>query len=129
MSAITDSLAADIINHFFRNSSVSSPATVYMALFTAAPAADGTGGTEVSGGSYARQAIAFGAPSGDATDNTGTITFPTASANWGSIIGVGLSFVSSAGTQKIYAALSATQVINSGGTFSIATGNGDLSFP
>ena len=33
------------------------PATLYIGLYSAAPDADGTGGTELSGGSYARAAV------------------------------------------------------------------------
>jgi hypothetical protein len=128
MPAMTDILEDRVINHFFRGTSQTSPATVYLGLFTAAPAEAGTGGTEVSGGAYARQAITFGAPSAGATDNTGTITFPTATANWGTVIGVGIFDASTAGNLFIYQALSQSQTINTGGTFSIATGNADLSF-
>lgn len=128
MPVMTDILENRVINHFFRATSQTSPAAVYLGLFTAAPSEDGTGGTEVSGGSYARQAITFGAPSAGATDNTATITFPTATANWGTVIGVGIFDASTSGNLFIYAALSASQTINTGGTFSVATGNGDLSF-
>ena len=41
-----------------------------------------TGASELSGGAYARVATTFGAPSGQATDNTALVTFPTATADW-----------------------------------------------
>src|SRR5260221_1414981 len=70
------------------------PATVYVALFTTAPADDGTGGTEVSGGSYARAAITtstgFSAISGGTAPHqiskAGTVTFATPTANRGTIV-------------------------------------------
>ncbi len=70
------------------------PATVYMALFTTPPADDNTGGVEVSGGSYARAAITtstgFSAISGGTAphqiSNSGTVTFATPTANWGTIV-------------------------------------------
>ena len=43
-----------------KNVSYTSPATAYVALYTSAPGPTG-GGTEVSGGSYARTACTFGA--------------------------------------------------------------------
>jgi len=68
------------------------PANLYLALYTVAPANDGTSGTEVSGGSYARQAIAssgWSAISGASPSqisNSGVIAFPTATAAWGTIV-------------------------------------------
>ena len=62
MAEFSDDLEDKIINHFFRNSSQTSPTNVYMALYTAAPS-DAGGGTEVVGNGYARLAIPFGAPS------------------------------------------------------------------
>lgn len=95
MSAISNYLEDALINHIFRNTDFARTANIYVALFTAAPS-DAGGGTEVSGGSYARQAVATGsssgwaAASGGATENSSAITFPTATANWGEIVAMGL---------------------------------------
>lgn len=54
--------------------------TPHLALYTTNPTAGDTG-TEVTGGSYARQPITFGTTTGGARSNTATITFsglPTA---------------------------------------------------
>lgn len=64
-----------IANHFYRNSSQTPAATLYMALHTAQPNVDGTVDNEVSGGSYARQAVAFGAPTAGAMVASGDVTF------------------------------------------------------
>lgn len=48
--------------------------TPYLALYTSNPGPTNTG-TEVSGGSYARQSITFGAIASGSMDNTNTITF------------------------------------------------------
>jgi hypothetical protein len=66
------------------------PATLYFAAFTSAPNADGTGGTEVSGGSYARKAMTnnatnFPAASGGEKSNGVAIPFVAASASWGEV--------------------------------------------
>jgi hypothetical protein len=74
-----------ICNHLFRNSALTSPTTVYLALFTAVSDAEAGTGTEVSGGSYARVAITFGAPSNGVITNSSAVTFPAASGNWGTI--------------------------------------------
>jgi len=58
----TDFLENKIINHVLRNTAYTAPATVYAALFTATPG-ESSAGTEVTGGSYARQAATFSAPS------------------------------------------------------------------
>ena len=56
--------------------------TPRMALFVGDP---GAGGVEVSGGSYVRQNIVYGAPAGRLMVNTNTITFPAPSGSWGLI--------------------------------------------
>lgn len=110
-----------VINALFRATNLTAPVTVYVALYTVAPT-DAAGGTEVSGGSYARQPIAFGAPSGSpsVSTNSGTITFPTATANWGTIVAVGIFDAVSAGNLLFYGNLTANQTINTGGVFSFS---------
>lgn len=131
MSALSDYLENALIDHIFRNSTFSRPANIYIALFTAAPS-DSGGGTEVSGGSYARQAVATGASSGwdaasgGATANTSTVTFPTATANWGTITHIGLFDASSAGNLLFHGALTASKVVNSGDIFRINAGDLDI---
>lgn len=82
--SFSDDMEVSIINHFFRNSAVSGPATVYVALFGADPGEAGSFTNEVTGGGYARQAITFGVPSnpGGQSLNTAAVTFPTASADY-----------------------------------------------
>lgn len=132
MSALSDYLENALIEHIFRNTSYTRPANIYVALFTAAPS-DSGGGTEVSGGSYARQAIATGASSGwaavsgGATENSATLTFPTATANWGTITHVGLFDASSAGNLLFHGALTASKTINSGDIFRFNAGDLDVS--
>jgi hypothetical protein len=59
--------------------------TLSIALFTAVSNVDTAAGTEVSGGSYARQAVTFGAVLNSAVKNNAIVTFPTATANWGTV--------------------------------------------
>lgn len=119
-------LQQKILEHVLRNVAYTSPTTVYLALFTALPS-DETSGTptEVSGGSYARQSIAFSAyandaPTGGHCSNSGTITFPTASATWGTIVAIGIYDASTAGNLLYYGNLSANQIINNGQVFELA---------
>lgn len=58
-SALTDYLANNWLDKVLRAQAFSAPGTVYLGMFTEAPADDGTGGTEVAGGGYARKAQNF----------------------------------------------------------------------
>lgn len=74
MANFSTHFANAIIDHMLRNQAYTPASTIYLALFTAAPT-DAGGGTEVVGGSYARQAITLSAASGGATSNTVAIEF------------------------------------------------------
>ena len=96
------------------------PATVYIALFTATPNDTG-GGTEVSGGSYARVAVVnngtnWPAASGGQKSNGAAITFPTATAGWGNCTHWGFYDASTAGTLGHYGALTSALNVLSGMT-------------
>jgi hypothetical protein len=85
-------LRNSVLDHLFGGAPLTPPAMVYVALYTAPPADDGTGGTEVSGGSYARAAVDnaqtagnWAVAAGGAKANARPIVFPTASAAWGTI--------------------------------------------
>lgn len=105
-----------------------SPATLYVELLTALADPDGTGGTEVAGGSYARAASTNNTsnwPNPSVTaevSNANAITFATASANWGTIVGVRIRSASSGGGGSIYyhGALDTPRTVNNGDTFSFA---------
>lgn len=86
----TNYLGNKLLDHAFRNVEYVRPATVYLALFTAAPS-DAGGGTEVSGFGYARQAITLGAAAAKAQASTAVIEFgPDTGTNWGTISHVGI---------------------------------------
>lgn len=102
------------------------PATVYVALYTAAPT-DAGGGTEVSGGAYARvavtnNAINWPAASGGSKSNGTVITFPTATAAWGTVVAFGISDAATAGNLLYWADLTTSKTIGSGDTASFAVG-------
>ena len=64
MAEFSNYLENALINAVLRNTSYTSPTTVYVSLYTTDPT-DADSGTEVSGGLYARTAVTFGAPSND----------------------------------------------------------------
>jgi len=72
MSEMSNYLENALINATLRNTSYTSPATVYLALYTSDPT-DADTGTEVTGNAYVRQSITFGAPSNGASTNTAAI--------------------------------------------------------
>jgi hypothetical protein len=120
--SISDYYENKILDHMLRAQSFTPPATVYVALFTVSPS-DSSGGTEVSGGSYARQAVTFGAASGGSISNSADITFPQATANWGTIVAVGLFDASTAGNLLWYGDLTQSKTVNNGDIFKISAGN------
>jgi len=110
MDAKSNYLEDALLNHVLRNVTFTSPASVYLALYTVAPT-DVGGGTEVTGGSYVRQLITFGAPVSGVVSNSGSITFPTATADWGTIVAVGIFDASVAGNLLYYGNLTASKTI------------------
>ena len=109
MGSKSDYLENKILDHVLGQASFTQP-TPYLALYTTAPN-DAGGGTEVSGGSYARQAVAasFGAASGGSSANTADISFPQATALWGEIEAFGLLDASGAGNLLYWGYLTQTQ--------------------
>lgn len=105
---------------------MTSPATVYLALFTTATADDGTG-TEVSGGSYARQAVTFGAPSqvsGAAQiSNSADVTYPVATANWGTITHAAVCDAAEGGHFLYHGALTTPRTLNTNDQMKFETGD------
>lgn len=86
MTSFSTYLQNALLNAAFRDTAYSPPTTVYVALFTVEPAADGTGGSEVTGNGYERTPITFGAPSGGVITSSGVVTFPTSLGSWGTIV-------------------------------------------
>jgi hypothetical protein len=120
MTAMSDYLEGKIIDHLFRTGTFSKPAAIYLALYTAAPS-DSGGGTEVTGGSYARVQVNqldanWNAPTGGdgLTDNVNDITFPAPTANWGTVLAYGILDASSGGNLLIHGTLTISKTVNNG---------------
>jgi hypothetical protein len=122
MAEMSNYLEDALINATLRNTSYTSPSTVYLGLFTSDPT-DANTGTEVSGGSYARQSITFGAPSNGVTTNTAAIEFPQATGSWGTVGWVGIMDSLTTGNLLYHTALDASKTIASGDIFKIAIGS------
>jgi hypothetical protein len=122
MSEMSNFLENALINATLRATTYTSVATVYVSLWTSDPT-DAGSGTEVSGGSYARTAVTFGAPSNGVTTNSADVTFPTATASWGVVGWIGINDASTAGNLLYHSPLDSAKTIDSGDIFKISTGN------
>lgn len=122
MSIKTDYLEGKFIEHALRNVTYTSPTSVFAALLTAVANAETGAVTEVSGGSYARQAVVFGAQSGGVCTNSVAVTYPTASANWGTVTHLAIYDLVTGGNAMYILSLTSSQGVNTGQTASFAVG-------
>jgi len=124
MAEFSNYLENALINAVLRNTTYTSPATVYVSLYVSDPT-DADSGTEVStsGTAYARQAVTFGAPSNGVSTNSADVTFPTATASFGTVTHIGIHDASTGGNLLFHTPLSTSKTIDSGDIFKITTGN------
>ena len=125
MSAFSNYLENKILLHVLDNDSYTSPTTVYLGLHTADPTDAGTG-TEVSGGSYARQSVAFTVTNNEAT-NSSAIEFPTATGSWGTVGWVAVWDADTSGNMLFHGQLATSKTIASGDVFRVPAGDLDIS--
>ncbi|GAA3878052.1 hypothetical protein GCM10022243_48430 [Saccharothrix violaceirubra] len=90
-----------------------------VALATSASSASAAG-TEVSGGSYARQNVTFGSASAGSTSNTGAVTFTSMPA--ATVTHVDIYDSNGTPRRAWYGALTASKTTASGDTLSFAIG-------
>jgi len=102
--------------------SIGAPSTWYFAMITSTPLpTDTTVNNEVSGGSYARASIVnnttnFPGAASLSTALAVALTWPTPTANWGSITGITITDASSSGNPWMYL------LVNNGNPVSILNG-------
>ena len=119
--AASEYLDNALLNATLTNTSYTSPATVYAALYSVAPTKT-TSGTELSGDGYSRQSVAFSVASGTAT-STADVTFGAATATWLTAVAWAILDDSTGGNILYYSSLSPTQTVLNGNTLTIATGD------
>jgi hypothetical protein len=122
MAEMGNYLENALINAVLRNTSYTSPTTTYLAVYTSDPT-DADTGTEVTGGSYARQEITFGSPSNGVTTNSAAIEFPQATASWGTVTHVAIRDALTSGNLLFHTPLDTSKTINNGDVFKITSGN------
>ncbi len=119
-----------IMNHVFGGAGTLAQATWYIGLLTAAPS-DAGGGTECTGGAYARKATTNNTTNFPTT-TTGakslgvSAAFDEATNNWGTISHWGLYDAASGGNLCCHGALVTPTIINQGDVARIAAGSGGM---
>ena len=125
---ISDYLENYLLKDIFENVSASitiiGQPTLHVALFTSTTT-DAGGGTEVTGGSYARKDVTSSSgwdttTANDDVSNNGTITFVTATAVWGLITGFAIYDAATSGNSLVHGDLASDVQINSSDTFEFA---------
>jgi hypothetical protein len=128
-AALSDYLENKFIDAFLRGQAYTMPTTVYFGLATTA-GSDVACGTEVTGGSYARVAVASSLANwagtqsagsttastgtGGTTSNNAVITFPAPTAPWGSVVEYCVFDAPSAGNLLWRTSLTTSKTINNG---------------
>jgi hypothetical protein len=115
MAGFTDYTEDLVLDWLLTAGSATRPTSWYAGLYTVAPTDTG-GGTQVSGGSYARTAGTFtiSGTSPSTAANSAAIEFPEATASWGTVVAVGIFDASTAGNLLAYANLGTSASITTG---------------
>lgn len=143
MSAMSDFLENRLIDQLFRGQTAPTTTTLHVGLLTAAPS-DSGGGTEVTGGSYARVAVTSSlanwagtqsagstvasSGSGGQTSNNAAITFPTPSAGWGNVTHFGIYDAATGGNLLFWGALTIAKTINQADTVTFPAASLSITF-
>lgn len=124
MASLSDWSEIALLDWLNGGASPTRPTTRHLALFTAAPN-DAGGGTEVSAGGYARQAVTFAAAASGATANDAPVSFTASGAGYGTVTHIGIFSASSGGNLLWHGAMTASRTVNDGDTLTFATGDID----
>ena len=141
--ALGDYFENQAVDVLLRAQTTSLGANVYVGLSTAA-CSDSSVGTEVSGGSYARVAVArslaawagtqsaasttASTGTGGVTSNNAVITFPSPSAGWGTVTHFFVADAASGSNIIVCQALTTSKTINSGDTVTFPAGTLTITF-
>jgi hypothetical protein len=130
MSAASNYLENKVLDHVLTATAFTQPAR-YIALFTGTAStvkANLEAGTltdeiSTSGTGYGRQLISFSAASNGSSSNATTVTFPAATASWGSVTCVAIVDADTGGNVLFYGEVTTAKTIDTGDTFQISSGN------
>lgn len=123
MADMSNVLEIALLNSTLNGASFTPVDNPYVSLWTTNPT-DAETGTEVSGGSYARAASSFPTATTNTVVTDADVTFPTATATWGTVGWIGLhSAATGTGNMIYHTALDASKTIDTGDVFKITVGN------
>ena len=125
MSALSDHLENEILDHILSTGAYTMPTNVYVGLSTGS-FNDDNSGTELSGSGYTRKVASFGAASSGTASNDAAIEFPAATGSWGTVSHFGIFDASTSGNLLIHGALTSSKVIESGDILKVAVGDMDI---
>ncbi len=117
-----------ILDHLFGKSNYTPP-TIYVGLSTADPGDSGAGLNEPSGNGYARvqtEAADWNATVSGLLDNANTITFNSATGNWGTLTHFALFDAVSGGNMLAHGILTDAKTVGSGDTIRFVAGDLDV---
>ncbi len=123
MAGKTDYRENKVLDHVLATAAYTAPSAVYVALFTADPTDTGDTTNEISAGGYARTQATFRAASGGSASNSADVTFPQATADWGTITHFAIMDAATAGNMLYSGALTASKTVTNGDTFKFAAGD------
>jgi len=121
---LSDYLENKLLDHFLGTATYTKPTTVYIGLYTVVPT-DAGGGTQVTGGSYARQSAVFSAAASGTTSNTANIDFAGMPA--ATTVAIGVFDAITSGNLLLWGTLTTNKTTDAGDTLRIATGDLDIS--
>jgi len=125
MANISTYAADKLLDALLRDIAYTSTHT-YVALYTTNPTMPaGTGGVEVTGGSYARVELdtALAAAAAGSITTNAVLTWAQATADWGTITGIGIFDAATVGNLLAAGPLAVSKSVLNGDTFSMPTGD------
>ena len=125
MSAMSNYLENEILDHILATGAYTMPTTVYVGLATAS-FNDDNSGTELSGSNYARESATFTAASSGTTSNSSAVEFNAATGSWGLVSHFGIFDALTSGNLLIHGAFTTAKTIASGDILKIPTGDLDI---
>lgn len=117
-TAASDYLENKLLDHALGVAAFTMPTLHKVHLYTVAPT-DAGGGTEVQGGGYLAQTVAFGAASGGSASNFALVNFGTATADWGAIVAVAIK---SGANFLFLGAMEESKIVKNGDSFDFPIG-------
>ena len=127
MANMTDLLERELIDGILGVTQYTSPAVIYLGLYTSNPTDTGTAASEVSTTSYERTSLAgaFSASGNGSSLNTAAIGFPVAAEDWGTITHIGFHKSGVKGTNDMimYGTMFISANVTTGVTFQFLIGD------